>query len=282
MHQNFYQNRQSSFYEGWHHDEFAISCEGIQIGESPFSGTLLDTKENYLLSCTDSGKLRTMMALSPKARAKAEYNNLHLLQGMRVTQRYGFPILPACRECPDLSCVPYSSRNERGKENFGVHFFEDDYKFGNPIWNRLDQTTYNLRNKPYLFAPDHSLYVGPLTGLNIGSIYRSRFEGAFWSLCGYKVIPTASWGDADSFFYCFDGLPLNSVIAVCGTGIAWSNEALELWFLGLSELESRLHPTKIIIYGDKRDIPGISTSVDFILPYSKVKHKTRHDDETRK
>lgn len=267
----FYQNVRPSFYEGWHPKNQPILFDSIPIGVAPFSGGLFDIKETYLQACTPSGKLREMMKLSPKSRAKAECNNLHLINGMRITQRYGFPILSPCTECPNLACVPYSSRNERGKQNFGVHFFEDDYKFENPIWNRLDQTTYQLRNRPYLFTPDHSLYVGPLSALNISSIYKSRFEGAFWTLCGYKVIPTASWGDVDSFEYCFDGLPLNSVIAVCGTGICGNNGALELWYTGLSELERRLQPILIIIYGEERVIPGLTTPVRFIQPYSKTK-----------
>lgn len=271
----FYQNIQPSFYEGWHPKNGPKLFDSIQLGESPFAGRLFDAKETYLQSCSSSGKLLGMMKLTPKARAKAEYNNLHLLNGMRITQRYGFPILSPCTQCPDLSCVPYSSRNERGKQNYGVHFFEDDYKFGNPIWNRLDQTTYNLRNRPYLFTPDYSLYVGPLSALNISSIYKSRFEGAFWTLCGYNVIPTASWGDVDSFHYCLDGLPLNSVIAVCGTGICGNKGALELWYTGLHEVESRLHPLLIIIYGEEREIPGIKTPVKFIMPYSKSKFKNK-------
>lgn len=267
----FYQNVQPSFYEGWHPESGQAMFGSIKIGESPFSGSLFETKELYLQSCTSSGKLLEMMKLSPKARAKLEYNNLHLINGMSVTQRYGFPILAPCTDCPDLSCVPYSSRNELGNQKLGIHFFEDDYKFDNPIWKKLDQTTYNLRNRPYLFTPDHSLYVGPLSALNISSIYKSRFEGAFWTLCGYKVIPTASWGDVDSFQYCFDGLPLNSVIAVCGVGVRRNNGALELWRIGLCELERRLHPLLIIIYGEEQDIPGLTTMVRFIPPYSKLK-----------
>ncbi|MCC8070281.1 MAG: DUF4417 domain-containing protein [Bacteroidales bacterium] len=216
-----------------------------------------------------------MMKLSPKIRAKAEYNNRHLINGMHLTQRYGFPILSPCIEYPDLDFVPYSSRNERGKEGYGVHFFEDDYRHSIPIWNRLDQITYYLRNRPCLFTPDLSLYVGPHVALNISSIYRSRFVGAFWNLCGYTVIPTASWGDVDSFSYCFDGLPYDSIIAVCGTGVIKNNGALELWYTGLSELERRTHPLAIIVYGEERDVPGIHTPVKFIPPYSKLKFKNK-------
>lgn len=50
---------------------------------------------------------------------------------------------------------------------------------------------------------------------------------------------------------------------------------LELWYTGLSELESRLHPIRIIIYGEEREIPGINTPVEFIRPYSKEKFQNK-------
>lgn len=65
--------------------------------------------------------------------------------------------------------------------------------------------------------------------------------------------------------------PHDSVIAVCGMGICSNPGALELWYVGLNELETRLRPIKIIIYGDEREIPGLSTPIDFITPYSKAK-----------
>ncbi len=272
---NYYQNVRPSFYEAWHPETQRNIFPSIPIGTSPFLGGLFEPKEAYIQSCTSSGKLYAMMQLTSKARAKAEFNNLHLINGMQVTQRYGFPILAPCVEWPELSCVPYSSRNERGNQGCGIHFFEDDYKFSQPIWNRLDQTTYAFRNRPYLFTPDYSLYVGPLISLNITSIFKSRFAGAFWNLCGYKVIPTASWGDADSFEYCFDGLPMRSIIAVCGTGICGHNGSIELWHTGLKELETRLNPILIIIYGETREVPGINTPVKFIKPYSKAKFNNK-------
>lgn len=122
MKENFYEDRGPSLYEGWHQQCRGVTYPSIQMGESPFEGSLFSRKEMYIQACTSSGKLRSSMLMSPSARAKAEYNNLHLINGMHLTQRYGFPILSPCKECPELHCVPYSSRNEYGKKQFGVHF----------------------------------------------------------------------------------------------------------------------------------------------------------------
>jgi hypothetical protein len=58
---------------------------------------------------------------------------------------------------------------------------------------------------------------------------------------------------------------------VCGIGICGNNGAIELWYAGLFELEMRLHPISIIIYGEEREIPGIATPIKFIKPYSNSK-----------
>ena len=68
------------------------------------------------------------------------------------------------------------------------------------------------------------------------------------------------------------------MIAVCGIGVRGNNGALELWHIGLGELERRLHPLLIIIYGEEQDIPGLTTPVRFIQPYSKSKfQKVKYD-----
>ena len=56
-----------------------------------------------------------------------------------------------------------------------------------------------------------------------------RFRDAIWCMCGYNVIPTASWGNADSFKYCYEGLPENSIIAVGGMGHHHCRAAESLW-----------------------------------------------------
>ena len=150
-------------------------------------------------------------------------------------------------------------------------FFEDDYKFYRATWDCLDVTTYKLLPYTTLLTPDHSLYVDLPDAYNIEMIYKSRFAGAFWTNCGFERIPTASWGNAGSFRYCFRGLPQSSVIAVCGMGIDWCIGARELWYMGMREMEQQLSPTHIIVYGEERDVPGVTTDITFIPPYIKSK-----------
>ncbi len=235
--------------------------------------SLFSVKENYIQSCTSSGKLTTMMALTSTRRSKLEYNNMHLISGLEFTDNNGFPILKPYTKSCDFMFYPYSERNKFKGPDVGIHFFEDDYKFATAMWSKLDRTIYKLSEYRAIMCPDFSLYIeeDQVSFLNKYNIYRSRFAGAFAQKCGYDVVPTASWGGADSFEYCFEGLPTKSVIAVCGIGVNSCRRSKELWEYAIRELDSRLSPTCIIVYGHKRDIPGFSTDLQFIEPY--ITHK---------
>lgn len=67
------------------------------------------------------------------------------------------------------------------------------------------------------------------------------------------MIPTASWGDVNSFKYCFDGLPEHSTIAVCGIGHDQCRSANTLWHLGIARLVEKKKPMMLIVYGGKQE-----------------------------
>lgn len=236
---------------------------------------LFSRKANYLLSCTDTGQLRAIMQMSPALRRKVRINNLHLTQEMEFTEENGFPILKPYTESIDFKFYPYSMHARLGGDKECIHFFEDDYKFAYAMWNRLEINTYTLKDFQCLCTPDYSLFVDASIANNKWAVYKSRFAGAWWQSIGFNVIPTASWGSADSFAYCFDGLPSESVIAVCGIGIDWSPFALQLWEQGMRVLEDRLSPKTILVYGKEREIPGLHTPLSFIPNFVKNKFKCK-------
>jgi hypothetical protein len=125
-------------------------------------------------------------------------------------------------------------------------------------------------------CPDHSIFVDVPDVVNMYNVYKSRFAGAYWQHCGYNVIPTLTYGKADSFRYCFDGLPERSIIAVGCLGIDWCSPSQELWTMAMHELVYRLHPTKILVYGEEHPLSGIDVPVIFIKPFvkSKFNHKS--------
>lgn len=138
------------------------------------------------------------------------YGNLHLSKGMTFTDENGFAqMLPYNGDLPVFNSIfPYTKRKGLNGHGQGIHFFVNDYQFAKPLWDRLYQQTLSLSKFDLLFAPDYSLFVNPdYKFTSKEGIYRSRFIGSYWQLCGMNVVPTASWGDVNSFKYCFEGLP---------------------------------------------------------------------------
>ncbi len=204
---------------------------------------------------------------SPRVRMQS-FNNMHLVKDMVFTQRNCFPILKPYTGSVDFDVFPYSMHNKLSGINQALHFFTYDCNFDNAVWKNLERTTCSIRNFRYLFTPDYSLYVDDsLTHQNKEFTYRTRFVGAYWQNSGFDVIPTVSWGNANSFDYAFEGLPLNSVLAVCGVGYNHCRESRELWEYAIHRIEEELSPIVILVYGEKVEVSGIHTPMKFLTDF---------------
>jgi len=82
------------------------------------------------------------------------------------------------------------------------------------------------------------------------------------------VIQTASWGDANSLKYAFEGLAEHSVTAICGIGHDFCGAARRLWIYSVKTLIEMKSPTKLIVYGGKTNsLPDFGTPVIFVEDY---------------
>ncbi len=214
---------------------------------------------------TVSGISTKTASIPTKQRRRQIYDNMHLLEGVTFTPILRYPQLAAYNGTTDFISVPYTERKKYSGENQALHFFLDDYRFRNAVWCNLEHTTYEISKFDFYFTPDLSLWRDlPTDYYNRQNLFRTRLIGAYWQQCGFSVIPTASWGDLNSFAYCFDGLPDNSVIAVSGMGNRRSQDAFNRWCYGLRRLEDSKHPTLILIYGEELEVPGLQTPLKFI------------------
>lgn len=132
-----------------------------------------------------------------------------------------------------------------------------------------------MRDYELLLTPDYSLGVDVPDFCNKRHLYMTRFVGAYWQQCGYNVLPTASWGNVDSFRYCFEGLPEQSLLAVSGMGHHKSRAHKMLWQEALRELEKQKKPTAILVYGDEESVPNLQTPLLFIQSF--ISKKFRHE-----
>ncbi len=225
-----------------------MSKEGMDVELSLFT-----PRDEYFATHDKDGVSYAMKKLSETEQIKRKVDNLHLLEGITITNSFQMPKVDAYNGTTDFEMVPYNNRNIVTASIKAIHFFMNDYQFMTPAWKNVEKTTYTLVEEDLIvFAPDFSLYVDAPMPVNTTNIYRSRLVAAYWQKCGLRVIPTASWGDVDSFKYCFDGLPEHSVIAVCGIGHDHCKSAVRLFYEALHTLEDKKSPTNIIVYGGKR------------------------------
>lgn len=225
---------------------------------------LFTDKELYLIDHNKYGRNFKWGKIPLRKKRKQIYDNMYLVQGMEFTLK-GNPIVKAYTSTTEFGCVPYTHRNKYNGKGNALHFFLNDYQFRDAVWANLERTTYLIRSYDYVFTPDLSLWRDyPTDFYNRQNIFRSRFVGAYWQLRGFNVIPTASWGDLNSFEYCFDGLPMHSVIAVSGMGNRKNVNSFNLWCNGIRRLEDKLKPILILIYGAKIEVEGVTTPLRFI------------------
>ncbi len=137
-----------------------------------------------------------------------------------------------------------------GDKHAGVHFYTDDYQFER-VWNQPQTYIDKLAEYDCMLTPDFSLYTEMPIAMKIWNTYRSRLIGQIAQRQGIKVIPTVSWCEAETFSFCFDGLPKRSTLSISTIGVKEQDYNFGLWKAGVDELIKRLQPKRLLIYGGK-------------------------------
>ena len=197
---------------------------------------------------------------------KSQLDNLHLKKFVNFADGYEMPTLKACNIIP-TSLVSFNAALTAKDHNQCVHFFIDDYQFER-IWNLPDRYVECLRQFQCVIAPDFSQYTDMPYPQRMWNNYRGKVIGAWLQSQGVTVIPNVTWSLPDSYEYCFDGIPQQSVIAINSTGAARYGLTRFLWLKGYREALSRLRPLAVIRYGTM--IPGEDTSVSIYFNNERV------------
>ena len=180
------------------------------------------------------------------------FDALHATEQFPADNGLGIPCLaPAPLDRLPAWLAPYRTRIRANDppDDGAVHFFLDDYRF-ETVWSRPRKALEALAPYSMLLTPDFSLYRDwPLT-LQIWNTYRNRWCGAFWQSQGFTVIPTVSWSTAESYDFCFLGLPTRSVVALSAVGVRLDDPLEEYLFReGFREMVTRLEPAVVLSYG---------------------------------
>lgn len=167
--------------------------------------------------------------------------------------KYDIPNIEGTEDIHVTDFISFNyAKTANSSKDKGVHFYIDDYQFIR-VWNDIDRYVPILAQYGCVLSPDFSLYTDFPVALQIYNHYRKHYIGAYFQMHGIQVIPTICWADKNSFEWCFDGEPSESVVSVSSVGCMKSRENKEKFMDGYNEMINRLHPTKIIFYGDIPD-----------------------------
>ena len=185
--------------------------------------------------------------------------NMDIYDPNTVDGKYQMPIIRRCEVVPD-KLIGFNEVLSSRCYNCGVHMFVDDYQFER-LWNHPKRYINPLKRFQCVFTPDFSLYMDMPMAMKVWNTYRSRMIGQFFQKQGIKVIPTVSWAEPGTYDFCFDGIEKGSIVAVSTTGCIRDDSARNTWIDGMKAMIERIHPSKILAYGQKIEIEADTTEV---------------------
>ncbi len=172
-----------------------------------------------------------------------------------------------------------------------IHFYIDDQKFDGPrkgIWADPFGALEIIRHFSGIITPDFSTnfdFPDPQKRFNT---YRMRAFGRWVGINDIPVINNVRWGTEETWEYCFDGIPYNSMVAIgtVASGLRKTSNR-DIFEAGLYKMVEYINPHSIIVYGSanykcfqnlkKKGINIISFSSDTSLAFSSRKGDDHHE-----
>lgn len=232
----------------WDKEKLQIELEDIEIDMSSFGFELenIETPEIESFEDDDGGYYG-----DERERTNRAYH-LDLIDYRNLTDDFWeMPVIQNNDHIPtDLIGFNYAKSSDN--KEVGVHFYVDDYQFER-VWNYPEKYLDILKEYDCILSPDFSLYLDMPMPMKIWNVYRSRQIGAYYQKTGIKVIPTISWAEAETFDFCFKGIPEGSVVSISTIGVKQDVQALEIWTAGMDEMIRQISPSDIVVYGGKID-----------------------------
>ena len=179
------------------------------------------------------------------------YENCNIGVFSDTAGKYDIPVIQPLYELDCHAFIGFDSNREKHLDK-GIHFFLHDYQFER-VWRSIERYTEILSRPPCVLAPDFSPYADFPKIIQIYNHYRKHYCAAFWQLHGLTVIPTITWSYPESYDFCFDGEPQDSIVAVSSVSVMNSAEGRQLFLQGFEEMMNRLHPRRILFNGKVPD-----------------------------
>ena len=189
--------------------------------------------------------------------------NAQMLIGAQYSS-HDFPLCPTTATEVPKALISYSeAKTLHNKEmklghttyhhDAFIHFYIDDQKFDgkrSSIWLYPDKALEIIKHFSGIVAPDFSTnsdFPDPIKRINF---YKMNSFGYWIGSLGIPVISNVRWGTEETWDYCFDSNPHNSMIAI-GTVASRIHQLKNrpLFENGLFYMVELLQPHTIITYG---------------------------------
>ena len=136
-----------------------------------------------------------------------------------------------------------------------INWYIDDYKFDSSrgIWHDYNFALRVIKHFAGIITPDFSTYQDFPYPIKINATYKMRTLGYWLGKQGINVINNVRWGTEESFDYCFEGIPRNSIVSI-GTVGGGPRKLIdrERFEIGLYKMVDILNPHTILVYGSAK------------------------------
>lgn len=177
--------------------------------------------------------------------------------------KYDIPYCPNTASGIPKDQVTWEEANEIHRRNIArkkddyyvdafINWYIDDYKFDGPrgICRNHNHVLKVSSHFAGVITPDFSTYQDFPVPIKLYAIYRMRAYGYWFGKQGIKVINNVRWGTEETFDYCFEGIPHNSIVSIGTVGGGPRRLRDRKRFeTGLYKMVEILKPHTILVYG---------------------------------
>lgn len=163
--------------------------------------------------------------------------------------KYKFPQLARVNYLPEEPVYPFNylkSTVEKGC--YWYHCFTAERNF-HRLYNSFFEYVEFLRKAKGLISADFSLFRDYPEEILVAKCRANRLVDYALQQAGIPMIPTAGFAGESSWEWCFDGLPLNSTVAVTTNCLGRDRETHRLFVGGINTMIKKIHPTAIVVCG---------------------------------
>lgn len=177
----------------------------------------------------------------------------NMVKGDYFSEGNEIPYCPTTMGTIPKRIIPYDEAKKSKDYEATVAFYKDDYKFDGEekgIWANRNEALKILSRFAGVITPDFSTYQDFPFPIKIYNTYRMRAYGFWLVKNGLQVVNNVRWGGPETWSYCFDGIPKQSMVAISTVGCIKRNGDRERYKMGLAKLVEVLEPHTILVYGN--------------------------------